>query len=250
MRGEKIMKYIKAEIFRIFHTRNYLKFIAATTLILLGSMIYSSIDSNSGEYFESMETFLKIVSIIISIFFSVTIFKKKDIKVELLSMGLSRKHIFVCDLITLQIFTIFSIVIMGGLILLFSLLKNLVGADYIGRSYIGFVYFLIRMIVLMINVNNGVMGLTYLLNNVALGIATSFVIIPSVFQIGMYMTEGKIYDVFNNLLLIQPFKLLDLGLATEQIGNGFMKTAGISFVFVFVIYLMCGYVRFSRKEIN
>ncbi len=64
------------------------------------------------------------------------------------------------------------------------------------------------------------------------------------------MTEGKIYDVFNNLLLIQPFKLLDLGLATEQIGNGFMKTAGISFVFVFVIYLMSGYVRFSRKEIN
>lgn len=77
MRGEKIMKYIKAEIFRIFHTRNYLKFIFAITLILLGSMIYSSIDSNSGEYFESMETFLKIVSIIISIFFSVTIFKKK-----------------------------------------------------------------------------------------------------------------------------------------------------------------------------
>lgn len=69
MRGEKIMKYIKAEIFRIFHTRNYLKFIFAITLILLGSMIYSSIDSNSGEYFESMETFLKIVSIIISIFF-------------------------------------------------------------------------------------------------------------------------------------------------------------------------------------
>lgn len=68
MRGEKIMKYIKAEIFRIFNTRNYLKFIAAITLILLGSMIYSSIDSNSGEYFESMETFLKIVSIIISIF--------------------------------------------------------------------------------------------------------------------------------------------------------------------------------------
>ena len=64
------------------------------------------------------------------------------------------------------------------------------------------------------------------------------------------MTGGKIYDVFNNLLLIQPFKLLDLGLATEQIGNSFMKTASISFVFVFVIYLMSGYVRFSRKEIN
>lgn len=250
MRGEMIMKYIKAEIFRIFHTRNYLKFIVTITLLLLGSMIYSSIDSNSGEYFEFMETFLKIISIIISIFFSVTIFKKKDIKVELLSMGLSRKRIFVCDLITLQIFTLFSIVIMGVLIILFGLLKNLVGSEYIGGTYIGFVYFFMRMIVLMINVNNGVMGLTYLLNNVALGIATSFVIVPSVFQIGMYMTKGKIYDVFNNLLLIQPFKLLDLGLVTEQIANGFIKTACISFIFVFVIYLMSGYIRFSRKEIN
>lgn len=244
------MTYIRAEIYRICKTKVYVNFIKLMAIIIGLSSIYTVIDSDTASYLEDMMVFFKLIILIMSIASMVVIYKKKDTKIELISMGISRSKIFIKDLLSLQIIMALSVVFLGLIVLLFNIIANLIINKGLGNGYNEYFIFMGKLIFLMINVNNGLLGLSYLFNNVALGATVSFIAIPSILQIIMFETEGRIHDLMEKILLIQPFELLDKGLDTVGVFDGYFPTIIVSFAIAFLFYLLTGYVRFMRKEIR
>lgn len=245
-----MLNYIKAEIYRAIKTKWYMALLLLMCLFIMGEVIYFLKSSELVDYFDYTMMFFKFVVLLVTISVTVLIYKRKDIKTELLSMGLSRENIFIRDWFSLQFITICSVFLLAVLGVLGGVIVKLFSNGDIDMIT-GFIWFIGKLLFHMININNGVLGLSYLLNNAALGAVSSFVIIPSIFQIIMFSTDGKIYDVANGFLSIQAFKLMEIGLDSgTYLFNESLLLAVVSFSFTLIAYLLTGFIRFRYSELN
>lgn len=245
-----MLNYMKAEVYRTIKTKWYMNLLKVLCLFVVVESIYFLKNSGIIDCFDYTMMFFKFFALIIPITVTVVIYKRKDIKIELLSMGLSRKNIFIRDWISLQFITICSVFVLAILVLFEGVVAKLVFNED-SSVIIGFVLFTSKLFVYIININSGILGLSYLFNSVALGAVCSFVIIPSIFQVIMFLTDGKIYDIANQFLLIQPFKLMEIGLDSgSYLFSENLSLIIISFVFTLVVYLLIGYMKFKYSELS
>lgn len=245
-----MLNYIKAEIYRTIKTKWYMNLLKIMCLLVIAEFVYFVKNSEIVDYFDYTMIFFKFFALIITIAVTVLIYKSKDVKTELLSMGLSRKNIFIRDWISLQFITVCSVVLLAVLVVSGSIIVKLFFNED-SSMIIGFILFVGKLLFYMININNGILGISYLLNNAALGAVSSFIIIPSIFQIIMFSTDGKIYDITNGFLSIQAFKLMETGLDSgTSLFNENLLLVIISFAFTLIAYLLTGYMRFRYSELS
>ncbi|WP_054252834.1 hypothetical protein [Neofamilia massiliensis] len=250
-----MIKYIKAEFYRTFHSPLYKKFLAfcvGVMLVILG--VWKPLKfSDSGDFMVGMCA-LALVAIILVISIAMTIaYKTKDTKVQILSYGMTRGQMYFYDLITMQAISLVTTIILGLIALATGFVANLLGlASVTHEAYIGFIAFVLRLILYSINLNNAIFGLGYLLNSVPLGLIGHIVILPALLQIATAFTIDKDFGPYiMKFLKIQPYIILQ-DFASDGIkamGADAYKIIGAGVIYVIVCFLIPGYLAFKNREI-
>lgn len=249
-----MFKYVKSEVFRTFKTPMYKIFLAFSLLAsLLVLAVWKPLNINGTNYMKIMALFAMNGIMLVSAFAVVIAYKTKDTKVQILSYGMSRGEMFFADLITMQLVSVLTTLILCAFALLGGFLANTFGLSAIGvEDYVGFMVFVLKLILFNINVNNAIFGLTYLLNNVALGIIGIFMIIPTFIRIVYSFAIGKSYEkLIGNFLAIQPYQLLqfNMELSFNDFTSEIMKYIGASVIYVIICYVVPGLIAFKNREI-
>lgn len=250
-----MIKYIKAEFYRTFHSPLYKKFLAFCLGIMLVILaVWKPLKfSDSGDFMVGMCA-LALVAIILVISIAMTIaYKTKDTKVQILSYGMTRGQMYFYDLITMQAISLVTTIILALIALATGFVANLLGlATVTQEAYLGFGAFVLRLIIFSLNLNNAIFGLGYLLNSVPLGIISHIVILPALLQIAVAFTMDKDFGPhIIKLLKIQPYVILQ-DFASEGInamGADAYKIIGAGVIYVIVCFMIPGYLAFKNREI-
>ena len=180
-------------------------------------------------------------------------YKTKDTKVQILSYGMTRGQMYFYDLVTMQTISIVTTIILGLIALATGFVANLLGlASVTHEAYIGFIAFVLRLILYSINLNNAIFGLGYLLYSVPLGLIGHIVILPALLQIATAFTIDKDFGPYiMKFLKIQPYIILQ-DFASDGIkamGADAYKIIGAGVIYVIVCFLIPGYLAFKNREI-
>lgn len=250
-----MIKYIKAEFYRTFHSPLYKKFlIFCLGVMLLILAVWKPLKfSDSGDFMFGM-VLLSAVAIILVIAIAMTIaYKTKDTKVQILSYGMTRGQMYFYDLVTMQAISVVTTLILGLIAVATGFVANLLGlATVTQEAYLGFGAFVLRLILSSINLNNAIFGLVYLLNSVPLGIIGHIVILPSILQIASAFTIDKeVGPYIIKFLEIQPHKILQdfAPDGIQAMGADAYKIIGAGVIYVILCFLIPGYLAFKNREI-
>ena len=250
-----MIKYIKAEFYRTFHSPLYKKFLAFCLGIMLVILaVWKPLKfSDSGDFMVGMCA-LALVAIILVISIAMTIaYKTKDTKVQILSYGMTRGQMYFYDLITMQAISLVTTIILALIALATGFVANLLGlASVTQEAYLGFIAFVLRLILYSINLNNAIFGLGYLLNSVPLGLIGHIVILPALLQIATAFTMDKeVGPYIVKFLKIQPYIILQdfASDGVQAIGADAYKIIGAGVIYVIVCFLIPGYLAFKNREI-
>lgn len=251
-----MIKYIKAEFYRTFRSPMYKRFLAFCLAIMaLILVVWKPMKFNEeNQNIMLGMSFLATVAILIVVSVAVILaYKTKDTKVQILSYGMTRAQMFFYDLITMQVISIVTTLILGALAMATGFVADLLGLTTVPQGAYGeFWSFVLRLILLSLNLNNAIFGLTYLLNSVPLGILGHLLILPTALNIIYAFTINKaagpyILDFMN----IQPYTLLQ-NYATEGLVDVFgnpWTMIGASVIYVIVCFIIPGLLAFRKREI-
>lgn len=250
-----MIKYIKAEFYRTFHSPLYKKFLAfCLGLMLVILAAYKPLKfSDNGDFMVGMSALAMVAILLVIAIAMVQAYKTKDTKVQILSYGMTRGQMYFYDLITMQAISIATTLILGLLALATGFVANLLGLASVNlESYINFGAFVLKLILFSINLNNGIFGLGYLLNSVPLGLIGQTVILPALLQITAALTATKDFGPYiMKFLKIQPYIVLQdfstYGL--QALGADSYKIIGAGVIYVLICFLIPGYLTFKNREI-
>ncbi|MDO5027824.1 MAG: hypothetical protein Q4E36_01045 [Bacillota bacterium] len=246
-------KYIKAEFYRAFHSPIYKKFL----IFCVGMMaLLLAVWKPFGQDYVDIMTglsFLAIVAILIVISIAMALaFKTKDTRVQILSFGMTRSQMYFYDLVTMQAISVVTTLILGAMAYVTAFIADLTGLSPVPQgAYQGFGLFLVRLILLSLNLNNAIFGLSYLLNSQALGIIGHIAIIPAVLNIALSFTmEKPLGQYILKLLQIQPHNLLQTFAPDGfSVDPDWPKILGVGVIYVLVGFLIPGLIAFRKREI-
>ena len=250
-----MIKYIKAEFYRTFHSPLYKKFLVFSLGIMLVILAawkpLKLVDS--GDFMVGMSALAMVAILLVIAIAMVIAYKTKDTKVQILSYGMTRGQMYFYDLITMQAISIATTLILGLLALATGFFANLLGLASVNQeAYLGFGAFVLKLILFSINLNNAIFGLGYLLNSVPLGLIGHIVILPAILQIAVAFTMDKDFGPYiMKFLKIQPYIILQ-DFATEglsTIGTDAYKIIGAGVIYVILCFLIPGYLAFKNREI-
>lgn len=246
-----MIKYIKSELFRTFKTPMYKQFLGISVLIVFLSVLTWGTIINVGEDYLQLMTIFSTFAILIISTISMTItFKTKDTKVQILSYGIKRSEMYFADLVTLQIISIITTVLLGILAIGSAALGEMLGLVVVEMPYSAFINHVVRLILFFININNGIFGLSYILNNLSLGVIGTFLLIPMISSLMLAFTSGKpIGNLINNFYKIQPYPLFENYVGITEFNQDVIKTIVFSVLFTIIVYVLGGFVGFRKREI-
>lgn len=242
-----MINYIKSELLRTFKTPIYkglLLFSLAIIVITVG--VIKLTNPNFENYFLIMESFASLAILLVSSISAIIAYKTKDTKIQILSHGVRRSEMFFWDLISMQLISLITTLILAALAIISGIFVEGLGNL---EPYKAFIHMVGNMIFLNINLNNAIMGLVYLSNNVSLGIISNYVLIPLLtMMFSGFATETKFEKIFNVLSEIQPYSILQKFAASESLFSN-TKVIGISIIFVLIAYVATGLFAFKKREI-
>lgn len=250
-----MIKYIKAEFYRTLHSPLYKKFLAFCVGVMLVILaVWKPLKfSDNGDFMAGLST-LAMVAILFVVSIAMTIsYKTKDTKVQILSYGMTRGQMYFYDLVTMQVISLATTLILGLLAVTTGFVANLLGLATVNLdSYLNFGAFVLKLILFSINLNNGIFGLVYLLNSVALGLISQTIIMPALLRIAVAFTMDKDFGPYiMKFLKIQPYIILQdfSTYGWQSLEADAYKIIGAGVIYVIVCFMIPGYLAFKNREI-